>query len=151
MPPKQLVEFFEKHLDKIYWKSLCLNTNIPVEFFEKHLDKVYWIYLCYNENLPVRFFEENLDKINWINLCYNTNMPINFFEKHLDKVNWSSLCKNNFNCYLHNREIQINKMKMSLVLKEIESFIYTVLRNVLSCLQKGGLGYIEVVSKYNDF
>jgi len=140
---KEIVEFFEKHLDKLNWDNLYLNTNIPSTFFEKNLDKVDWYSLCLNTNIPSTFFEKHLDKINWYWLCQNTNIPSTFFEKHLDKVDWNCLCRNNFSFYFDNQEIQQTKSKMKQVLNEIESIVFAVPPNVFSCLPKGGAGYLE--------
>ena len=130
---------------------LKMNSNRKiklVEFFENHLDKVYWPYLCQNKNIPVEFFEENLDKVHWGHLCKNTNIPVEFFEKHLNKIDWGALSTNNFSNYFYNFEIQENKKILSVVHDEIDT-LCLVPSNSFSFLSKGGYGYIKVLDKYN--
>lgn len=123
--------FFEKHLDNLDWPRICRNEGIPSIFFEKHLD--------------------NLDEFNWYNLCGNTNIPLDFFKKHLDKVAWGPLCGNDFGKYFNNMKKEKTKIFMSLVFKDIESYIYSIPLNSFSCLPKGGSGYIEIIRKYNFY
>jgi len=69
----------------------------------------------------------------------------------LDKISWYYLTKNDFSSYFNNKEKEENKKQMILVHNEIKTFIYCMPCNILSCLPKGGCGYVEMLSKYKDF
>jgi len=64
------------------------------EFFEKHLNRIYWDGLSKNKSIPIQFFEKHVNKINWNGLSGNTSIPIDLFEKHLNKINWYWLSRN---------------------------------------------------------
>lgn len=86
--------FFERHLDKVDWFTLCMNSSISESFFERHLDKVDWHGICRNKSISESFFENHLDKVDWFILSRNSGLSESFFERHLDKVQWARLCGN---------------------------------------------------------
>ena len=118
------------------------------------MGKIDWYYLGSNKSIPLGFFEKHVDcisRFSWRALCENTSIPIDFFEKHLDKLDyysWQSLCGNNFSCYLDNIAREDNINKMSNVLVKIKT-IYYVPCNIISCVPRGGLGYLGILSKYD--
>ena len=145
------LSFFEENFNSIDWKSLCRNTNVPFTFFEKHLDKLDWYNLYVNKNIPESFWEKYIDKITkygWSVILRNTNIHLSFIEKYANNANYDILYYNDFSEYFDNIELQETKSKMSFVLKDIENFVYSVPVNVISCLYKGGYGYLEVINKY---
>jgi len=71
-------------------------------------------------------------------------------KKHL------TLCERNpgnikLRCYLDNIKTKENKNKMTSVLDEINTFVYSVPPGFFSCLPTGGQGFIDMISKYDDF
>lgn len=91
------VEIFDKHSNKLFWPTICLNTYLPIWFFEKHFDKLKWDSISINPSIPVSFYESHLNKIVWKHIVRNTNVPVWFYEKYIDKLNklrWKLLCKN---------------------------------------------------------
>lgn len=91
------VEIFDKHSNKLFWPTICLNTYLPIWFFEKHFDKLKWDAISINPSIPVRFYESHLNKIVWKHIVRNTSVPVWFYEKYISNLNklcWKLLCKN---------------------------------------------------------
>jgi hypothetical protein len=112
-------EFFEAHIENVYWETLTMNESIPPEFFERHFEEIpvkSISLLAHNRNLPVEFFEKNAKKfvswpdvlsssklsyeflnrylpyLDWERVSENESTPIEFLEEHLDELNWKCLC-----------------------------------------------------------
>jgi len=66
----------------------------------------------------------------------------------LSHVDWYELPLNNFECFLKNIERKECKSILSRLHDEIKDYVNCVPLNILSCLPKGGCGYLEVVEKY---
>jgi uncharacterized membrane protein len=69
---------------KLGWVVLQ-NKNLPVDFFENHLDKVDWRGLSENTNLP-GWVLKHIVKLNWAGLSENNNLPVDFLEGFVSKL-----------------------------------------------------------------
>ena len=68
--------------------------RLPLSFMERHVDKLYWKYVCIYHMLPVSFMEKNIDKLHWKYVCIFQRLPLYFIEKYKHKMNWKYFAKN---------------------------------------------------------
>jgi hypothetical protein len=78
--------FWERNIDRLDWRFLCLFADLPVSFWKKHYDDLHWPYLCGNEHIPFSFFEDHVDKLDFDCLAQNRSVPLVFLEKHKHKI-----------------------------------------------------------------
>lgn len=93
-PNPKLMPFILEHEDKIEWRPISLNPNVPVDLLERNIDKIDWMNLSRNEGVPVRFFSKHKDKLVWPLLSGNRSVPLEFLmdPERKNDISWNSIC-----------------------------------------------------------
>jgi hypothetical protein len=78
-------KFARDNIHKVNWKAIS-NSNMSLEFFEKHLYKLYLPDLCYNKYIPESFFEKHIDTLNWESLFANPSISEEFLERNIKHI-----------------------------------------------------------------
>jgi len=144
-----VMEFLEKHLDKICWHGLSKNScNDAIRILEKNQNKIIWVYFSANPS-GMEIIKKNLDKIHWHKLCENTNPEaISIIEQNLDKIDYYILSSNpsaisilsqNLD-KIHVEQFSMNPNAMDILINHpnlIDDYNFVMLYSYdISCLEK---------------
>ncbi len=104
---EQFIDQFDDHHRILMCDS---NNTVILEFLEKHIDKIFWSLLSANKHeIAIRILKNNPHNINFMELSGNPS-GIEIIKQHMDLIDWQHFSSNP-----HPDAIQIIKQHMDLI------------------------------------